>query len=62
MNGHLTNHQAVREFALAVADRNHPAKGFTRVSSTFIDRMEAKLRVIIAAEIHAAPSVGVTIK
>ena len=61
-NGHLTNQAAVREFALAVAERNHPAKGFTRVSQELLDRMEAKLRIIIAAELHAMPSIGVTIK
>lgn len=61
-NGHLTNHAAVREFALLVAHRIRPAARFTRISETFIHRIEGKLCAIIAAEVHAAPSIGVTIK
>ena len=57
----LLNKSKVREFALQLSTENRGGK-FTRVSSDFIDRIEAKLRNIIRQEIHAHPSVGTTLK
>ena len=54
------NQKAVRQLALRLAE----ARGskFTRVSKTFLDRIDGKVRTIIAAEIHAMPSSGKTIQ
>ena len=57
----LLNKSKVRAYALQLSEENRGGK-FTRVSSDFIDRIEAKLRNIIRQEIHAHPSVGTTLK
>jgi hypothetical protein len=56
----LLNRSSIRAFALRQAEvRGHK---FTRVSKDFYDRIDRKLREIIAAEIHSMPSAGATIR
>ena len=60
MSTSLLNQKNTRTLALRLAQ----ARGskFTRVSKTFLDRIDGKVRTIIAAEIHAMPSSGKTIQ
>lgn len=55
-------HQAnVRRFTLELA-KNMGRSRFTRVSKTFLDRINSQLRVEIAHEVHRHPSKGKTLK
>lgn len=57
----ITSPSKVRALAL---DHSKAMRGgkFTRVSKSFLDRIEAKCRAIVQAEVHAHPSVGRTLK
>jgi len=57
----LINRKQVRALALAHAKATR-AKGFTRVGKSFCDRVEARLRSCVLAEVDRHPSVGVTLK
>lgn len=62
MNKHtLLNRSRTRKFALAYAKDNRYAK-YTRISETWYDRIEAKLKETIRHDIHRQPSMGVTLK
>lgn len=60
-NMSLINKAKVRQLSLAIAAETRGGK-FTRVSAGFLDRIEAKVRNVVAQEIHAHPSVGRTLK
>lgn len=64
MSDSLLNQSRVRSYTLDMlkAKRPHLAEKMTRVSSTYIDRIEAKVRAMIVNEIENMPSVGATIK
>ena len=54
----------VKKTALEFASIRKNGSGnprFTRVSATFLGRIEAKLRAVIASEVHQHPSVGKTL-
>jgi len=51
----------LRQFALECSKEMRGGK-FTRVSKEFTDRIEAKVRAIVRAEVHSHPSVGCTLK
>ena len=55
-----TNQSNVKKYALAVSADTRQGK-FTRVSKDFLDRIEAKTRNLIQAEVRNHPSVGVTL-
>lgn len=57
----LLNRAACKEYALEQS-RNLRNGRFTRVSKEFLDDVEAHLRAAIAARVHKAPSLGVTLK
>lgn len=50
-----------KEYALAASIANRNGK-FTRVSVQFIERLDARLRAIIQAEVQQHPSLGCTLK
>lgn len=54
----LLNRKAVRELSLRIAS----PRGFTRVSKTFLDRVEEHVTKIVEAEIHRHPSMGATLR
>lgn len=54
----LLNRKAVRELSLRIAS----PRGFTRVSKTFLDRVEEHVAKIVEAEIHRHPSMGATLR
>lgn len=60
MTGSILNQKAIRALALRLAESTGRGK-FTRVSGSFIARIDGKVRTMIAAEIHALPSKGRTI-
>lgn len=49
----LLNKSAVHAFALVIAHQT--GRPFKRVSTRFLERIEASLRTTIAAQVHAAP-------
>lgn len=60
----IINKSEVRKFALACAEEHRAAwaaRGL-RVSGDFLNRIEARLKNIIVAEVNAQPTKGVTIK
>ena len=57
----ITSPSKVRAYALEAAAEMRGGK-FTRVSKEFLDRIEVKVRNVVAQEIHAHPSVGRTLK
>ncbi len=54
----LLNRKAVRNEAL----RASSARGFTRVSKSFLDKLEAHVVELVAAEVHRHPSIGKTLR
>lgn len=56
----LLNKTETKRYVLAVAQER--AHEFSRVSQDFLDRIEARLRNNIRAEINSLPSKGKTIK
>lgn len=56
----LINISHTKQYALDQSKLTRQGK-FTRVSKDFLDRIEAKLRNVIAAEVKAHPSVGKTL-
>lgn len=56
------NAKACREVALHLASYHRPAQGFNRVSKDFLERINAKVRNLISAEVQAHPSLGKTLK
>lgn len=54
----LLNRKAIREAALRIAS----PRGFSRVSKSFLDRVEDHTRAIVEAEIHRHPSMGKTLR
>ena len=56
----LVNRSAVKQFALETGSAR--ARGFTRVSQSFIDQVEGQLRLLIEREVRAHPSIGKTLK
>ena len=58
----LINKTNTKKFALHTANKLRPFVGFRRVSWEFLARIEGKLKWMIAQEIKAFPSKGVTIK
>ncbi|MEW6304857.1 MAG: hypothetical protein AB1705_15385 [Verrucomicrobiota bacterium] len=57
----LLNKTAVRDLALRLSLEMRGGK-FKRVGTSFLDRIEARTREVIAAEIHRHPSLGETLK
>ena len=57
----LINRSAVKAHALEYSISNRNGK-FTRVSKDFLDRINAKLRVLIESEVQSHPSVGKTLQ
>jgi hypothetical protein len=55
------NAKSVRNLALHIAKEYRPAWGAERVSRKFLERIDAKVRVLITQEVKAHPSVGKTI-
>ena len=55
----LVNAKAVRDYALA--QKSATARGFSRVSESFIDEIDAALANLIAARVRSHPSVGKTL-
>lgn len=60
MSASVLNQKAIRTLALRLAESTGRGK-FTRVSKSFVARIDAKVRTMVAAEIHALPSAGKTI-
>lgn len=56
----LTNTSKVKQAALEFAGQ-HRAKAFTRVSQSFLDAIEAEVRVLILRRVKLQPSVGKTL-
>ena len=54
----LLNRKAIREAALRIAS----PRGFSRVSKSFLDRVEEHTRAIVEADIHRHPSMGKTLR
>jgi len=54
----LLNKKAVRELTLRLAK----PRNFTRVSTTFLDRIEDHVRTTVAQEVHRHPSKGRTLR
>ena len=61
MTSSVLNQKAIRTLALRLAESTGRGK-FTRVSGSFIARIDGKVRAMIAAEIHSLPSKGKTIQ
>jgi hypothetical protein len=57
----LLNQAAVREYALTLAKTQRNGR-FTRISASFLTRLNAKLKVSIEHEVHSHPGVGHTLK
>ncbi len=57
----LINKSKVKELALSIS-RERRNGTFKRVSASFLDRIEARVRVIVAKEIECHPSIGQTLK
>ena len=55
------NRARVRRTALEIAKLIRPANKFSRVGSSFLERIEAATRAAIRSEIHKHPSVGKTL-
>ena len=62
MSTSLLNRSAVKQFILAKLETLRPGLGLTRVSAEAIDKLDAKLRVLIIGEINRHPTVGKTFK
>ena len=60
MSNSILNQKAIRTLALRLAESMGRGK-FTRVSGSFIARIDGKVRAMVAAEIHSLPSKGKTI-
>jgi hypothetical protein len=58
----LINKTNVKKHALWAAGHYRPFVGFTRVSDSFLRRIDHKLLNLINEEIRCLPSKGVTIK
>lgn len=56
----LTNTSKVKQAALDFA-KQHRAKAFTRVSQSFLDAIEAEVRLLIQRRVKLQPSVGKTL-
>ena len=56
----LINRSAVKKMALRLSEDTRNGT-FTRVGSSFIDRIEYKLEAIIRSEVHQHPSTGKTL-
>lgn len=56
----VLNKAACREYALEQSKQLRNGR-FKRVSKDFLDMLESSLRAKIAAEVHRAPSVGITL-
>lgn len=56
------NAKAVRQLALHLASQHRSAAGFNRVSKEFLDRIDAKVRNLVLAEVQSHPSIGKTLK
>lgn len=56
----LLNRTATKTHALNMA--RVTGRKFTRVSESFLARIEDRVRQVIAAEVHAHPSTGMTLK
>ena len=55
------NAKACRELTLHLAAA-HRAHKFTRVSKEFLERIDAKVRILVLNEVKAHPSKGSTLK
>lgn len=53
----LLNKKSVREFALRMSQ----GRPFTRVSKTFLNRIEDHVRTIVGQEVHRHPTIGKTL-
>lgn len=56
----LINRAQVKAYALDTGSAR--ARGFTRVSASFLDQVEAQVRLLIEREVRSHPSIGVTLK
>jgi len=56
----LINKAHIRIYALHLAKSS--GRRFTRVSEDFFQRVNGRLRIMVANEVHRAPSIGVTLK
>lgn len=59
MKTRFINAKAVREYALAL--NSAQARGFTRVSASFLTSLDAAVANLIAARVRSHPSVGKTL-
>lgn len=57
----LLNRKAVKDCALAFAQKNRAGK-FTRVSRSFLERININTRNYVEAEVQRHPSVGKTLQ
>jgi hypothetical protein len=56
----LINRRKVKELALELSRQTRAGK-FTRVRSGFLNRIESRLRAIVAQEVRSTPSKGKTL-
>ena len=61
MSTPLINRSAVKKMALNLSETTKAGK-FTRVSSEFLDRINAKVAATVRSEVQSHPSVGKTLK
>jgi hypothetical protein len=57
----LINKAALRRLALDLSKQHRRGK-FTRVSKEFVDRIEARLILLVHDEVKRHPTLGVTLK
>ena len=62
MSDSLINKTACRNLALRYAKDNRKGCNFERVSKTFLDDVETKVRMLIVKAVQSHRSVGKTIK
>jgi hypothetical protein len=62
MSSSLINRKATKQFILGKIQSMRPHLGFTRVSGEVFEKLDAKIRAIIIAEIDRHPSVGKTFR
>jgi hypothetical protein len=55
------NRSRVKQTALEIAGMIRPANKFARVGSSFVERIEAKVRAAIREEVRIHPSKGKTL-
>ena len=62
MQSGLTNRAEVRRTLLALCERLRPGWRCTRVSSQYLDTLDARIRAMITADVKSHPTLGTTFK